>query len=511
MDITLVNMPWASVEYPSLACAILKATVNRTGNHRARVVDANLDFFDWMHRYVAAGVRDYDFFSLESHFQGCGDWVFSSALYGDPEWRVAEFQEHRELDDERKQLCLRLHRVVPEWVERYAAELIGTLGDLVGFTTTFQQNTAALALARALKELRPDVRVVLGGANCDGEQGAAWHRDFDFVDLVVRGEGEVVLPELLDHLDRGADLTGVPGLCWRDASGLAIANPMTAAPLPPARIVAPDFDGCLERFGKSEAAAAVEPKLVVEGARGCWWGEKHHCTFCGLNGSFMQVRSKSPDRCYEELVDLVARYRIMDLYVVDNILEADADYLDVVRQMPALAHLPPMEGASRIALERFSPHFDDPSLGFALRWPDDQYALIYELPEGELHDIAYLFGTPPAGIGGEVEAALLDAVRAWTDDHARSSLSFLDRGGEVVVLGERPGFRWDERILAGRDAELFRELDRPRSLGHLRSRFGERVAGRLDEWLDDGLVFTDAGRYVHVVPGSANQELLRLA
>lgn len=40
--------------------------------------------------------------------------------------------------------------------------------------------------------------------------------------------------------------------------------------------------------------ASFASLLVLEGARGCWWGEKHHCTFCGLNGSLMKFRSKPP-------------------------------------------------------------------------------------------------------------------------------------------------------------------------------------------------------------------------
>ncbi|MBF6508057.1 RiPP maturation radical SAM C-methyltransferase [Nocardia farcinica] len=604
MDLTLVNMPWASVGYPSLACGILKAALSRGGEHRARVVDGNLDFFDWMHRELGTGLREYDFFALDSYFHGCGDWVFSAALHGERTWRVDEFRAaHADvLGEERVQLCLRLQELVPSWLAEYADQLVETAGDLVGFTTTFQQNTASLALARELKQRDPDLRVVLGGANCDGPQGAAWHRNFDFVDHVVRGEGERAFPDLLDQLDRGGELTRIPGLCWRDDSGAPRVNDMDAAPLPPQHIVAPDFDGYFERFAASAAAAEVDPKLVVEGARGCWWGEKHHCTFCGLNGSFMQFRSKSPDRFHDELIGLVERHRVMDLYLVDNILdmeylrtvlprleeagydlrlqceiksnlrfdqlaqlaragvvqvqpgienlssrvlrlmdkgvdgcqnvrmlrdghslgltvlwnylygfpgERDGDYTSVVAQFPALWHLPPMDGASRIALERFSPHFNEPELGFAEREPDPQYRLNYDLPPEELNDLAYLFATEPAGIGGEVEAALLDQVRAWQENHSKSLLEQLDRGDEIVVLDDRPGFGHREHVLRGSDAELFRALDQPRSRSYLGTRFGQ-ADERVAEWQSLGLVFTDADRFVHVVPQANNQALLRL-
>ena len=41
--------------------------------------------------------------------------------------------------------------------------------------------------------------------------------------------------------------------------------------------------------------------VVVETSRGCWWGAKHHCTFCGLNGDTMAFRSKSPERAFDEI------------------------------------------------------------------------------------------------------------------------------------------------------------------------------------------------------------------
>ena len=45
--------------------------------------------------------------------------------------------------------------------------------------------------------------------------------------------------------------------------------------------------------------------LTFETSRGCWWGQKHHCTFCGLNGEGMGYRRKSPGRVISELQALL--------------------------------------------------------------------------------------------------------------------------------------------------------------------------------------------------------------
>src|SRR6185295_2295091 len=64
------------------------------------------------------------------------------------------------------------------------------------------------------------------------------------------------------------------------------------------------------------------PRFLFEMSRGCWWGEKSHCTFCGLNGLGMAFRRKSPERVLAELDWLVGRYgdRTKAASATDNIL-----------------------------------------------------------------------------------------------------------------------------------------------------------------------------------------------
>ncbi|MFD1044791.1 RiPP maturation radical SAM C-methyltransferase, partial [Kibdelosporangium lantanae] len=71
----------------------------------------------------------------------------------------------------------------------------------------------------------------------------------------------------------------------------------------------------------SANARGIESVLLVETGRGCWWGEKHHCTFCGLNGSTMAFRSKSAERVLDEITTLHQRSGVTTFSVVDNILD----------------------------------------------------------------------------------------------------------------------------------------------------------------------------------------------
>ena len=56
----------------------------------------------------------------------------------------------------------------------------------------------------------------------------------------------------------------------------------------------PDYDdyyAVLAELGQT--AQGLDRILLYEGSRGCWWGEKHHCTFCGLNAQSMKFRAKA--------------------------------------------------------------------------------------------------------------------------------------------------------------------------------------------------------------------------
>jgi len=65
----------------------------------------------------------------------------------------------------------------------------------------------------------------------------------------------------------------------------------------------------------------ISPVLTFETSRGCWWGAKAHCTFCGLNGVSMSYRAMSADTAIQQFESLF-KYapRCTRYWCVDNIL-----------------------------------------------------------------------------------------------------------------------------------------------------------------------------------------------
>src|SRR5262249_43548997 len=61
--------------------------------------------------------------------------------------------------------------------------------------------------------------------------------------------------------------------------------------------------------------------LLIETAKGCWWGERSHCVFCSLNDQTIAFRAKSPERVLSEMRDQSRRYRSLSFRAVDSIFD----------------------------------------------------------------------------------------------------------------------------------------------------------------------------------------------
>ncbi len=209
---------------------------------------------------------------------------------------------------------------------------------VIGFTSTFDQNVASLSLAKLIKDIYPDVRIVFGGANFDGEMGLEQIQVFPWIDYVVAGEGEETFPLLVKHVLSGEEGPVPDGVAYRK-DGVVQFSPHARLFSDFGRMGPPDYDDYFELVNELEGQKATGLNRIVlyEGSRGCWWGEKHHCTFCGLNAQSMKFRAKTPEQVTSELDALSSRYNTTRFRMVDNII--DMKYIDRVFGKLAEAHV----------------------------------------------------------------------------------------------------------------------------------------------------------------------------
>lgn len=321
--VMLLSLPYGALERPSLGLSLLKARLLETG-FECDVRYLNFAFAEFI------GHEDYQWMTYELPYTAfAGEWSFTSALYG----------ERSALDDEYVEEVLRktwrltsadiarLERVrsrTEYYLEHCLAALPWNEYAMVGFTSTFEQNMASLALAKRIKAAYPQINIVFGGANWEAEMGLELHRQFPFVDYVCSGEAEESFPSLVGRVLSKESIEGiasVPGIVYRAADGESVytgqadlIREMDALPIP-------DFSDYFTGLEQCTIAAGVVPTLLFETSRGCWWGAKSHCTFCGLNGGTMAFRSKSPRRALDELEYLADRWQTDMVEAVDNILD----------------------------------------------------------------------------------------------------------------------------------------------------------------------------------------------
>jgi ribosomal peptide maturation radical SAM protein 1 len=316
--VLLLSMPYASLDRPALGLGLLQAELHERG------IDCDT-------RYLAfefadcIGVTDYLWIQGDLPYTAfAGDWTFTEALYGarpaaDAAYVQGILRNRWHLDEDE---IARLGRI-RSWCEPYLRRCLRAVSwddyDVVGFTSTFEQNIASLALARRLKRAHPDLAIVFGGANWEGTMGRELHRRFPFVDFACSGEADESFPQLAKALGNGG-VGGIRGIVWRDGERTRATGPAELVTDLDA-LPQPDFDPFFADRAESPAAAEITPTLLLETGRGCWWGEKSHCTFCGLNGGAMKFRSKSAERAFAELHDQRDRHGIDSFNVVDNILD----------------------------------------------------------------------------------------------------------------------------------------------------------------------------------------------
>jgi ribosomal peptide maturation radical SAM protein 1 len=192
--------------------------------------------------------------------------------------------------------------------------------DVVGINTSFLQNLPALALAKRVKERWPEKTVVLGGANCEGEMGQALLEHFPFVDFVFSGEVDFSFPDFVRRLAQKESVEQVPGIVFRNPAGQVCTGPR-ALPLQDLDgLPVPDFEDYVAERERLGIGAIRKLFLALESSRGCWWGAKQHCTFCGLNANGMGYRQKSPERFQWELEEVIRKYDTKYIAMTDNIM-----------------------------------------------------------------------------------------------------------------------------------------------------------------------------------------------
>jgi ribosomal peptide maturation radical SAM protein 1 len=560
MRVALVTMPWRMSGSPSLQLGLLKSVLVEAG-HTVDVHYASLAFA----HLLGATRHDALLEAAGARNRLLGEWLFTRAAFGKDvvsaeEYLSAQIGALDGLVNETTESIRELHEVlIPDFIESLADSTDWGQYEMVGFSSTFEQNVASIALSRAIKERYPQITILFGGANVDADMGPALMWSIDWIDVAIAGEADISLPKLAEALAVGGDITQVPGAIVRTPDGIVrgpspeLLKDLNGLPIPDYS----EYFDALDRYGREALLGGRRINLVFESSRGCWWGQKHHCTFCGLNSTGMTYRRKSVDQVMDELTELSRRHEVLRFSATDNIMdhasmeelcqrlacsgndfdifyevkanlskrqinqlraagirfiqpgieslsthvltlmrkgstklvnvrllkwaaqaeidvawnvlmgfpgETIDDYRGQADLMELLHHLQPPGHCGGLWLERFSPYFEQPELGFTNPRPISAYRMVYPLADMDIDGLAYFFDYDVRDVvpHGDREV-LVKAVDRWRtvhgSDRKNSPVLRAFRGpGWLRIMDTRTG-RLEKTTLRGADAALMNAID----------------------------------------------------
>jgi len=204
-------------------------------------------------------------------------------------------------------------------IDKIANQVIMERPAYVGITLFTVGVWKAAAIARIIKGVLPQIKIIVGGPHISS-MGSETIIRFPEFDYAVVGEGEKILIELLAALKYDTNLFTIPGIIYRDGSSIystpSIPANMVLDELPlPAWDLLPDFPRAYKPaiYGFPRGQTAT-----FAASRGC----PFHCKFCDTSTFGTRLRYYSPQKVFEMMQHLHDIYSVRHIMFVDDLFLA---------------------------------------------------------------------------------------------------------------------------------------------------------------------------------------------
>ena len=319
--VALVSMPWAPVTEPPLGLSILRACLSEA-NIPSRLFHFNLSLLKYLRYETYVQIADLYAINEFVFTRTLDNTLFTKHRFNELLHGIGRVVPNPEQKLDLAESIMRVRQlVVPSYLEDCTNAIAAESPTLVGFTCSFDQTIAAIALAKLIKQRLRNVLVVLGGYAVNGETGEMLLHSFPFIDCVAQGDSESTIIDLADASIGRRSLFEVSGIQYRSQSGRvrsrsALRKSLDSIPFPDFR----DFYRDKLALEKTDDIQIKLQFLPVETSRGCWWGQKHHCVFCGIDEITMKYRSRTVDNVIRMLDTLHKRHEVAHFRINDYIL-----------------------------------------------------------------------------------------------------------------------------------------------------------------------------------------------
>jgi len=195
--------------------------------------------------------------------------------------------------------------------------------NIVGFSCYCWNVEKVLDTARILKTIHPDIKIVLGGPEV-GPIGAKYLREHSFLDVVIKGEGEITFSELLEYYLGQAGIEEIAGITYR-SNGQVIENPDRPPIENLSEIPSPYLEGLLIPRDKV---------TYIETYRGCIF----KCHYCFEGKNLPKLRFFPDERVKKEIGFIMSHPEIKTFHFVDTVFNFRKDRLEKIAGMIASAN-----------------------------------------------------------------------------------------------------------------------------------------------------------------------------
>jgi radical SAM superfamily enzyme YgiQ (UPF0313 family) len=205
------------------------------------------------------------------------------------------------------EVCIIDSTITPNFRQRVISEMQDAICLAVSLVTG-PMIRETVEIAKAVKARYPNKPVILGG----------WHPSLlpdqtlaaECVDIVVKGQGEDALLEIVQHIEAGESMKGIPGVGYKEDGGIMFNVPRPLKPireLPPKAYHLADFDAYQRVCGRRWA--------MYTSSLAC----PYNCAYCTNDGLYgRKWNALEADQVVEETTDLVTRYGLSLLWIVDD-------------------------------------------------------------------------------------------------------------------------------------------------------------------------------------------------
>jgi len=281
--VALVQCPQWDLELPPLGITYLSSSLKKCG-HDVKIFDFNIDLFhevgDSYKKYWEVG------FEFENY------WRDSKKLY------ETGIMNEQTLDN---------------WTN----EILKWEPKMIGFAGLISTKLVSMMLAKKIKEISPDTVIIFGGHECIKDRSAPEIFESGVVDIIVRGEGEQALSQIVNKFENNEDLDKIPGvLLLKNKKVIDGGYPKLIPNIN--KIPFPDFDSIsLDKYLNKEA-------LPILTSRGCI----NKCKYCSETFFWNFYRCRNAENIFEEMKVHSKKYKRNAFYFNDSLLNGNIRELE---------------------------------------------------------------------------------------------------------------------------------------------------------------------------------------